>query len=52
MPQMAPLLWLNLFLMFSSAFLVFIILNYFMKSPQKMQKLPHQLLPNKTIWKW
>nr|YP_010320615.1 ATP synthase F0 subunit 8 [Myra affinis]UJP67362.1 ATP synthase F0 subunit 8 [Myra affinis] len=31
MPQMAPLLWLYLFLFFLSIFLIFSIMNYFNK---------------------
>nr|YP_010713845.1 ATP synthase F0 subunit 8 [Aristaeopsis edwardsiana]WDD39065.1 ATP synthase F0 subunit 8 [Aristaeopsis edwardsiana] len=52
MPQMAPLLWFNLFIMFSTTFLMFLILNYFIKVPSKVEKanLPHS--QTEMNWKW
>nr|BBM67993.1 ATP synthase F0 subunit 8 [Penaeus semisulcatus] len=52
MPQMAPLLWLNLFLMFSATFVVFIILNYFIKVPTKVEKSTSYLRKPEMNWKW
>nr|YP_009545531.1 ATP synthase F0 subunit 8 [Penaeus latisulcatus]AYO45609.1 ATP synthase F0 subunit 8 [Penaeus latisulcatus] len=52
MPQMAPLLWLNLFLMFSATFVMFIILNYFIKVPAKIEKSPSTPLKTEMTWKW
>nr|AYW16661.1 ATP synthase F0 subunit 8 [Penaeus semisulcatus] len=52
MPQMAPLLWLNLFLMFSATFMVFLILNYFIKVPTKIEKSTSHLQKPEMNWKW
>nr|QFQ01321.1 ATP synthase F0 subunit 8 [Acanthephyra smithi] len=52
MPQMAPLLWLNLFLFFSSVFILFLISNYFIKTPPKMEAAPTQAPQKKLNWKW
>nr|WOR85656.1 ATP synthase F0 subunit 8 [Penaeus indicus] len=52
MPQMAPLLWLNLFLMFSATFIVFVVLNYFIKVPSKIEKSSAQLGKTEMNWKW
>nr|YP_002922050.1 ATP synthase F0 subunit 8 [Penaeus californiensis]ACB30093.1 ATP synthase F0 subunit 8 [Penaeus californiensis] len=52
MPQMAPLLWLNLFLMFSATFVMFIVLNYFIKVPTKIEKAPSPLKKVEMSWKW
>ncbi|NP_038291.1 ATP synthase F0 subunit 8 (mitochondrion) [Penaeus monodon] len=52
MPQMAPLLWLNLFLMFSATFVMFIVLNYFIKVPSKIEKSSSQLQKMEMTWKW
>nr|YP_009646687.1 ATP synthase F0 subunit 8 [Alvinocaris longirostris]AEX32632.1 ATP synthase F0 subunit 8 [Alvinocaris longirostris]WQG15282.1 ATP synthase F0 subunit 8 [Alvinocaris longirostris]BAO52798.1 ATP synthase F0 subunit 8 [Alvinocaris longirostris] len=52
MPQMAPLLWLNLFLFFSVIFLFFLIINFFIKPPFKMEFTPEQPKPAKLFWKW
>ncbi|YP_001382110.1 ATP synthase F0 subunit 8 (mitochondrion) [Penaeus chinensis] len=52
MPQMAPLLWLNLFIMFSATFIMFIILNYFIKVPSKIEAPSTQLQKTEMNWKW
>nr|YP_010713897.1 ATP synthase F0 subunit 8 [Plesionika ortmanni]QFQ01294.1 ATP synthase F0 subunit 8 [Plesionika sindoi]WDD39117.1 ATP synthase F0 subunit 8 [Plesionika ortmanni] len=52
MPQMAPLLWLNLFGFFSLVFTLFLISNYFIKSPSKMETQFKALSPTKLNWKW
>nr|YP_009465606.1 ATP synthase F0 subunit 8 [Sergia lucens]BBC69442.1 ATP synthase F0 subunit 8 [Sergia lucens] len=52
MPQMAPLLWLNLFVMFTATFIIFLILNYFIKTPNKMTNISTKLLKKEMIWKW
>nr|YP_010878885.1 ATP synthase F0 subunit 8 [Cantonius szechuanensis]WHE42524.1 ATP synthase F0 subunit 8 [Cantonius szechuanensis] len=52
MPQMAPMSWIVLFMLFSITFMVFIIMNYFvsLKTPSNI------LLISKTssikTWKW
>nr|ALO76838.1 ATP synthase F0 subunit 8 [Adoretus sp. ADO01] len=51
MPQMAPLNWLVLFIMFCSTFLVFNTLNYFsFNYPVKIKT--HMPSTKKINWKW
>nr|YP_009511978.1 ATP synthase F0 subunit 8 [Aristeus virilis]AXI97906.1 ATP synthase F0 subunit 8 [Aristeus virilis] len=52
MPQMAPLLWLNLFIMFSTTFLMFLALNYFIKVPSKIETPKPSHLKTEMNWKW
>nr|YP_009559298.1 ATP synthase F0 subunit 8 [Euphausia superba]ACH78207.1 ATP synthase subunit 8 [Euphausia superba]AEX54929.1 ATP synthase subunit 8 [Euphausia superba]AEX54942.1 ATP synthase subunit 8 [Euphausia superba]AEX54953.1 ATP synthase subunit 8 [Euphausia superba]AEX54966.1 ATP synthase subunit 8 [Euphausia superba] len=52
MPQMSPLLWLNLFIMFSTTFMVFMTVNYFMKVPSKLTSTQSKLTYTKMFWKW
>nr|YP_008238983.1 ATP synthase F0 subunit 8 [Palinurellus wieneckii]AGN95854.1 ATP synthase F0 subunit 8 [Palinurellus wieneckii] len=52
MPQMSPMLWLNLFIMFLISLACFTILNYFIFCPQKMTT---DSMPTKSVeksWKW
>nr|ALO70750.1 ATP synthase F0 subunit 8 [Neobisnius villosulus] len=51
MPQMAPMNWLMLFLMFTFIFLIFNSMNYFSFSykPKSSQSLKKT---NKINWKW
>nr|ALO76218.1 ATP synthase F0 subunit 8 [Pleophylla sp. PLE01] len=51
MPQMAPLNWLSLFIMFVITFLIFNSLNYFsFNYPIKMYQIKKQEI--KINWKW
>nr|YP_009498552.1 ATP synthase F0 subunit 8 [Parapenaeopsis hungerfordi]AWK60867.1 ATP synthase F0 subunit 8 [Parapenaeopsis hungerfordi] len=52
MPQMAPLLWLNLFIMFSITFIIFLTLNYFIKVPNKTKDLLPTPPKQEMSWKW
>nr|YP_009026961.1 ATP synthase F0 subunit 8 [Cherax crassimanus]CDN96568.1 ATP synthase F0 subunit 8 [Cherax crassimanus] len=52
MPQMSPLLWLNLFFMFIYGFLLFSILNYFSKPPIKTEVPPLKPIFTEKPWKW
>nr|YP_009554098.1 ATP synthase F0 subunit 8 [Heterocarpus ensifer]YP_010703293.1 ATP synthase F0 subunit 8 [Heterocarpus sibogae]QBA19609.1 ATP synthase F0 subunit 8 [Heterocarpus ensifer]QFQ01360.1 ATP synthase F0 subunit 8 [Parapandalus sp. SS-2019]WCO11496.1 ATP synthase F0 subunit 8 [Heterocarpus sibogae] len=52
MPQMAPLMWLNLFGFFSLVFMFFLISNYFIKPPVKMEAQLKPLSPSRLNWKW
>nr|YP_009159467.1 ATP synthase F0 subunit 8 [Paratya australiensis]AKQ09512.1 ATP synthase F0 subunit 8 [Paratya australiensis] len=52
MPQMAPLLWLNLFIFFSISFMFFLILNYFLKTPHKMESPSSDVMSPNLNWKW
>nr|QHH25538.1 ATP synthase F0 subunit 8 [Trypetoptera punctulata] len=53
MPQMAPISWLILFLVFSTVFLLFNILNYFavVYTPQPLSSFSSKTTPTLT-WKW
>nr|YP_010400220.1 ATP synthase F0 subunit 8 [Mesembrina meridiana]QLY89482.1 ATP synthase F0 subunit 8 [Mesembrina meridiana]UQS75919.1 ATP synthase F0 subunit 8 [Mesembrina meridiana] len=54
MPQMAPIGWLSLFIIFSITFMIFNMMNYFIYSPI----LPKSNMSNKMYlihsinWKW
>nr|ALO77084.1 ATP synthase F0 subunit 8 [Paramarygmus sp. PAR01] len=51
MPQMAPLNWLTLMMMFSSILILFNIMNFYSFCyPIKQQKT--SLKTTKTNWKW
>nr|YP_009500807.1 ATP synthase F0 subunit 8 [Palaemon annandalei]AXB37201.1 ATP synthase F0 subunit 8 [Palaemon annandalei] len=52
MPQMAPLLWLNLYMFFTAVFAVIIILNFFMKPPIKISITPLSKMTTPKTWKW
>nr|ALO76984.1 ATP synthase F0 subunit 8 [Sternolophus sp. STE01] len=51
MPQMAPMNWIFLFIMFAMIFILFNSMNYFsFKYPIKSYK--HKKLLKKINWKW
>nr|YP_010946625.1 ATP synthase F0 subunit 8 [Margattea nimbata]WGO57343.1 ATP synthase F0 subunit 8 [Margattea nimbata] len=51
MPQMMPLNWLFLFIMFNLIFLMFNIMNYFQPVPAPLStKLSIKMNP--SSWKW
>nr|YP_010564478.1 ATP synthase F0 subunit 8 [Pisidia serratifrons]UZA47094.1 ATP synthase F0 subunit 8 [Pisidia serratifrons] len=52
MPQAAPIYWLFMLVFFSISFLFFIILNYFMKSSEKMNLKKNLFSTSKKNWKW
>nr|YP_010254541.1 ATP synthase F0 subunit 8 [Lysmata debelius]QUA00614.1 ATP synthase F0 subunit 8 [Lysmata debelius] len=55
MPQMAPLFWLVLFMVFSLLLLLNLILNYFIKMPQKLSYEIYDLYDLQlggVKWKW
>nr|AXS65983.1 ATP synthase F0 subunit 8 [Curculionoidea sp. 6 KM-2017]AXS65993.1 ATP synthase F0 subunit 8 [Curculionoidea sp. 5 KM-2017] len=51
MPQMSPLNWISLFLMFSSLFIILMMMNYyiFMYNPHSPQMKKNKI---KLNWKW
>nr|AZH80604.1 ATP synthase Fo subunit 8 [Caridina zebra]AZH80605.1 ATP synthase Fo subunit 8 [Caridina zebra] len=49
---MAPLLWLNLFIFFTIVYILFLISNYFLKTPENMQMSIKLQSPTKLNWKW
>nr|AFU53073.1 ATP synthase subunit 8 [Macrobrachium rosenbergii] len=52
MPQMAPLLWLNLYLFFTGMLALIIISSYFIKTPIKIDSHLTPMKTNQANWKW
>nr|YP_010713134.1 ATP synthase F0 subunit 8 [Cadrema minor]WDA94013.1 ATP synthase F0 subunit 8 [Cadrema minor] len=53
MPQMAPINWLFLFLLFSMIFLLFNVMNYYSIIPKTPDsKKTSELKTNSLNWKW
>nr|YP_010158859.1 ATP synthase F0 subunit 8 [Opatrum sabulosum]QRG31138.1 ATP synthase F0 subunit 8 [Opatrum sabulosum] len=52
MPQMAPLNWLSLMIMFVLTLMLFNILNYYSYSSIKKSSQQIQLKKPLTNWKW
>nr|QNV49166.1 ATP synthase F0 subunit 8 [Janthinomyia sp. PH-2020] len=54
MPQMAPLAWLSLFMIFTITFIIFNMMNYFsFNSTMPKSKLIQNKNLTKTLnWKW
>nr|UUJ36878.1 ATP synthase F0 subunit 8 [Epeorus herklotsi] len=52
MPQMAPLSWLLLFIVFSTTLILFSIMNYFMMNPTTPQSTSSQFKTQALNWKW
>nr|QJT42845.1 ATP synthase F0 subunit 8 [Agrilus mali] len=52
MPQMAPMSWLTLFIVFSITFFVFCVFNYYSSMHAPMQSLSKKLQTKKINWKW
>nr|UXD79080.1 ATP synthase F0 subunit 8 [Stolotermes victoriensis] len=52
MPQMMPLSWLTLMLMFSVSLMLFNTMNYFSFSPNAQQMSTKTMLTKKMNWKW
>nr|AGO28107.1 ATP synthase F0 subunit 8 [Ectrychotes andreae] len=51
MPQMAPIMWMQLFIMFSSLFMLTYIIMFFMSS-YNPKLIFNKLMINKKNWKW
>nr|YP_010335515.1 ATP synthase F0 subunit 8 [Hexagenia rigida]UNH92446.1 ATP synthase F0 subunit 8 [Hexagenia rigida] len=54
MPQMAPISWLTLFLVFSLTLILFGILNYYLFTPNSPSSLNEktQIKTNPLNWPW
>nr|YP_008080670.1 ATP synthase F0 subunit 8 [Mecopoda elongata]AFK15647.1 ATPase subunit 8 [Mecopoda elongata] len=53
MPQMSPLSWLLLFLMFSFSLIIFTWLNYFIMNIQPSTAQTKLATPSSSLnWKW
>nr|UXG19019.1 ATP synthase F0 subunit 8 [Mesembrius sp.] len=52
MPQMAPISWLSLFLLFSLIFMLFNMVNYFIYVPSMPKSSSYKITTNSMNWKW
>nr|YP_010693818.1 ATP synthase F0 subunit 8 [Tachina stackelbergi]WCD42048.1 ATP synthase F0 subunit 8 [Tachina stackelbergi] len=54
MPQMAPIGWLSLFIIFSITFMIFNMMNYFSFTPSmpKLNLINKNKISNSMNWKW
>nr|ASM82595.1 ATP synthase F0 subunit 8 [Agnetina aequalis] len=53
MPQMAPISWLLLFIVFSATLLIFNFMNYFSFLPNSPSPLQEKKLSQNSMnWKW
>nr|AQP28444.1 ATP synthase F0 subunit 8 [Promirotermes sp. A TB-2017] len=52
MPQMMPMEWTMLYIVFLSTFLMFNVMNYFAQSPHSKSKEKKTISINKMNWKW
>nr|QLY90295.1 ATP synthase F0 subunit 8 [Caenis robusta]UJG45452.1 ATP synthase F0 subunit 8 [Caenis robusta] len=54
MPQMAPISWLTLFILFSVLYIMYMILNYFSSAPtpNPVKKNSNTHDTNSFFWKW
>nr|YP_004021881.1 ATP synthase F0 subunit 8 [Exorista sorbillans]ADO85312.1 ATP synthase F0 subunit 8 [Exorista sorbillans] len=53
MPQMAPINWLSLFIIFSITFMIFNMMNYYSYSPfMPKSNLMNKKKINSLNWKW
>nr|UJG45179.1 ATP synthase F0 subunit 8 [Dolichopus brevipennis] len=53
MPQMAPLSWLSLYVVFSITLILFCMVNYYIFVPPAPQKSKSETLAKETFnWKW
>nr|WKU83886.1 ATP synthase F0 subunit 8 [Claraeola sicilis] len=52
MPQMAPINWLILYLIFSLSLILFCMMNYYMITPNTKKFLPMNKLTKSMNWKW
>nr|YP_010868533.1 ATP synthase F0 subunit 8 [Alpheus brevicristatus]WGU20728.1 ATP synthase F0 subunit 8 [Alpheus brevicristatus] len=52
MPQMSPLLWLNLYFMFTVTLVIFIAMFFFSKTPSLAPSIEKTTPQSKLNWKW
>nr|YP_009250587.1 ATP synthase F0 subunit 8 [Heterotermes cf. paradoxus AUS121]AMX22916.1 ATP synthase F0 subunit 8 [Heterotermes cf. paradoxus AUS121] len=52
MPQMMPMEWMMLYIMFLTTFLMFNIMNYFTQFPNSTTSTKSNISVNKMNWKW
>nr|AGA56197.1 ATP synthase F0 subunit 8 [Calocaris macandreae] len=52
MPQLSPLLWLNLLVLFLISLLLFFSLTYFIGLPTTLDLKTRTVFPPQKNWKW
>nr|YP_009504361.1 ATP synthase F0 subunit 8 [Graphomya rufitibia]AWX64108.1 ATP synthase F0 subunit 8 [Graphomya rufitibia] len=53
MPQMAPISWLSLFIIFSISFMIFNVMNYYLYNPPMPKSNFMKMDSTKSMnWKW
>uniref|UniRef100_A0AB39A5Y2 ATP synthase complex subunit 8 n=1 Tax=Senometopia prima TaxID=3234324 RepID=A0AB39A5Y2_9MUSC len=53
MPQMAPIGWLSMFIIFSISFMIFNMMNYFLFIPSNPKlTLLSKKMKKTLLWKW
>nr|UFZ12933.1 ATP synthase F0 subunit 8 [Protohermes cangyuanensis] len=52
MPQMAPINWLMLFILFSMILILFNIMNYYIMIPNSPKSNSHYFKLQSSNWKW
>nr|YP_009379001.1 ATP synthase F0 subunit 8 [Pachycerina decemlineata]ARI44215.1 ATP synthase F0 subunit 8 [Pachycerina decemlineata] len=53
MPQMAPIGWLSLFIIFTITFILFNMMNYYSILPSSPKSLQTKLIKSNSLnWKW
>nr|WEV93765.1 ATP synthase F0 subunit 8 [Dociostaurus tartarus] len=53
MPQMSPLMWFSLFIMFSITLILFNQMNFFSYKPNVIKSVKKSMIKSKNlIWKW
>nr|AMP43745.1 ATP synthase F0 subunit 8 [Leptogaster longicauda] len=52
MPQMAPISWLNLFMMFSLTMILFSMMNYYIYMIKQPKNFKKNFKINYLTWKW
>nr|URX53049.1 ATP synthase F0 subunit 8 [Glyptotermes sp. 10 AB-2022a] len=52
MPQMMPLSWLTLFIMFSTTLILFASMNFYTHLPKTKTMKKHEIKSKNMNWKW
>nr|QOL00507.1 ATP synthase F0 subunit 8 [Aiolopus thalassinus tamulus] len=52
MPQMSPMMWFSLFIIFSITMILFNQLNFFSYKPNMIKKMSEKIKSKNMNWKW
>uniref|UniRef100_UPI00315C9AC6 ATP synthase F0 subunit 8 n=1 Tax=Jasus edwardsii TaxID=95461 RepID=UPI00315C9AC6 len=52
MPQMAPMMWLNLFIVFLASLMCFVVMNYSIIPMNKIYQPTSSKKKSEKNWKW